>query len=283
MRGLGERVQHVADPHRVRIGEVEGAAVEAVEMGEMVHRGDDEVDRHDIDPAALDADHRDPRGHGVAQLLDQLEEVVGAVDLVDLASPGIADHNARPVDPPRNLRLRPHQALALVLGRVIRMVEAAGLLEHVLAEHAVVEAGRGDRAHMVKAARLDALGEGERVGDASDIGGDDHGRVGFEIVDGGEVEEVVDLALELRGVLGCDSEIGPRDVALDEFDPFRPLAPERSQPVDEIGRRLVHEQVDGLVVPFQQAPNQTPADESGPAGDERAHELSSPLKPLSSG
>ena len=50
------------------------------------------------------------------------------------------------------------------------MLEAARLLEHVLAEHAVIEAGRGDRTHVMEAAGLDALGEGERVGDAGDVG-----------------------------------------------------------------------------------------------------------------
>ena len=74
-----------------------------------------------IDPAALEADHRHPGRHGVAQLLDQLEEVVGAVDLVDLAGRRIADDDARPVDPPRDRGLRPHEAFALVLGAEIRV------------------------------------------------------------------------------------------------------------------------------------------------------------------
>ena len=55
-----EHVQHVADAHRIGVGQVERPAVEPVEMGEMVHRRDEEIDRHDIDPPALDSDHRDP-------------------------------------------------------------------------------------------------------------------------------------------------------------------------------------------------------------------------------
>jgi hypothetical protein len=38
--------------------EVERAAVESVEMGEMIDRRDNEVDRNNIDPSALEADHR---------------------------------------------------------------------------------------------------------------------------------------------------------------------------------------------------------------------------------
>ena len=197
-----ERVQHVADAQRIRVGQVEGAAVEPVEMGEMIDRGDDEVDRHDIDSAALDADHRNPRGHDVAQLLDELEEVVGAVNLVDLACSRVADDDAGAIDPPGDVLLRPHQPLALMLGGVIRMLETARLVEHVLAENAIVQARRSDRAHVMEAARLDRLGEGQRVRDACDVGSDNLRRGRLEVVNGGEMEETVDLPLEIAHILG---------------------------------------------------------------------------------
>ena len=49
-------------------------------------------------------------------------------------------------------------------------VELFGLLEHVLAELAPVEAGGGDRADLVEAAGLDRAGEFDRVAGALDVG-----------------------------------------------------------------------------------------------------------------
>ena len=67
---------------------------------------------------------------------------------------------------------------------------------------------------MMETARLDRLGEGERMGDARDVRGDDLRRVRGQVVDGGEMEEMVDFALELARVLDRDAKIGLGDVAL---------------------------------------------------------------------
>ena len=79
---------------------LEGLAVEAGLVGDVVDRVGDEVDRDDVDLAALDADRRQPGGQHPPRPLQQLEEVVGAVDLVDLAGPRVADDDPRPVDAP---------------------------------------------------------------------------------------------------------------------------------------------------------------------------------------
>ena len=120
---------------RVRVGEVEGPAVEPVDVGDVVHRPGDEVDRDDVDLPPLDADRRGPTaGTALRSALDQLEEVVGAVDLVHLAGLGVADDDAGPVDAPRHLALLAHDGLGLVLGLEVGVVvDLLGLLEHVLA------------------------------------------------------------------------------------------------------------------------------------------------------
>ena len=100
----------------------------------------------------------------------RLEEVVRAVDLVDVAGLRVADDEARPVDAERPLAFAAHDAFGIVLGLEVRMVELLRLLEHVLAEHAVVEAGGGDRAHVMEAARVDGVGELDRVARALDVG-----------------------------------------------------------------------------------------------------------------
>ena len=91
----GEGVHHVAGPLRLRVDEVEGVAVEAGLVGDVVHRRGDVVDRDDVRLADLDADQREPLRQRSRDLLDRLEEVVRAVDLVHLAGLGVADDDRR--------------------------------------------------------------------------------------------------------------------------------------------------------------------------------------------
>ena len=93
--GAGERVEHLAGALRLGRDEVERLAVEVRLVGDVVHRVDDVVDRHDVRVAELRADQRHPLRQRVAQLLDRLEEVVGPVDLVHLAGLRVADDDRR--------------------------------------------------------------------------------------------------------------------------------------------------------------------------------------------
>jgi hypothetical protein len=70
------------------------------------------------------------------------------------------------------------------------VVEALGLVEHVLAKDAFVEAGRGDRADVVQVTGVDRLGELDDGARALDVDGDLRLGVGREVVDGGEVIDV---------------------------------------------------------------------------------------------
>jgi hypothetical protein len=61
----------------------------------QVHeRIDDEIDRNQVQVAALDADQRHPSRPGFAQPLQGLEEVVRAVDLVDVTGLRMTDDGA---------------------------------------------------------------------------------------------------------------------------------------------------------------------------------------------
>ena len=124
---------------------MEGVAVEPWLMCDLDDRVGDEINRHDVRLADLRADQRQPRGEDVACAADRLEEVVGAVDLVDLAGPRIADHNCRPVDPPRHCAQIAHQLLGLKLGAVVGRRQRLPFVEHLLREDAFVGASDSDR------------------------------------------------------------------------------------------------------------------------------------------
>ena len=158
MRGLHELVQDLAAGERLGVGQVEGVAVDLVvgEVGDVVHRASDEVDRDEVDVVALRPDQREPLRQRVAQLLDQLEEVVGPVDLVHLAGLRVADDDAGPVDAQRRLQPVPDELLGLVLRAVVGMREVLALVEHRLEPGTAPLSGHGDGAGVVEAA--DVLG-----------------------------------------------------------------------------------------------------------------------------
>ena len=67
MGGTGEGAEHVANPHRIGIGQVEGFVLLAVLMGDMGHGIDHKVDRHNIDAAPFHPDGWHPGRQQTAQ------------------------------------------------------------------------------------------------------------------------------------------------------------------------------------------------------------------------
>ena len=188
-------------------------------MRDVVDRGGDKIDRDDVDLTALDPQRRQPRGQHPARLLEHLEEVIGPVDLVDLSAARVADNDARPIDPPGPAALFAHDALGLVLGAEVGVrVEPLGLVEHVLGPGPRVETRGGDRAHLVKATRLDLLRQLHRVASALDVGDLLRLGAGGHVIDGRQVEEVVDVAAQRQQIFFGDPQTGLREVARDRDD-----------------------------------------------------------------
>ena len=251
----------------------EGLAVEIRLVGDVVDRVGDEVDRDDVDLAAFDADRRQPARQHPPRLLQQLEEVIGPVDLVDLARARVADDDPGPVDPPGPRALLAHDPLGLVLGAEVGMgVEFFGLLEHVLAPFALIEAGGGDRADLVEAARLDRPGEFDRVAGALDVG--DLLRFGARghVVDRGQVEEVVDLAAQGEQVLLGDPEARLGEVSGDRHNPRSVGAKGSAQLLEATTRSRPHKGVNRALA-MQESLHQVAADEPSCSGDEVIHRM----------
>ena len=216
MRGAGERVQRAAGGHGVGVDQVVGVAgqVGVGQVGDVVHRLGHEVHRHDRGLAALGAREREPRGQRAAQLLEQVEHVVRAVDLVHDARLGVADDHAGPEDQRLGLDVAPDHGLGLVLGPVVVVGQLLVLVEHVLLEHALVGAGHGDRADVVEAAHVVGVGEVDHVARALHVGLLGGLLVGLHVVHGGQVEQVVDLLGEVLG-----SQLVLEEVTGDGHDP----------------------------------------------------------------
>ena len=272
MRRLAEDVEHVADAVALRIDEVEALFVEVgLQVADVIERGDDEIDRHDVDPPALEPDARHPRRQDLPHALDHFEEVVRPVDLVHLAGSRVAGDHRRAVHRPRQLGFLAHDFFALVLGHEVRVIQALGLVEHVFAEHAFVQAGRSDRADVVQVAGIDRLRELDRIARAFDV--DLHLRlfVGREVVDRGEVVQVIDLPLQLLDVVGRDAELLRREVAEDRTGARLRDAPVGEQVVDLAFALGSQQKVHRRSTALQQRLDESFADEAGGAGDEILH------------
>ena len=259
--GARERVQHVAGALPAR-GEVERPAVVAGQVRDVVHRRGDVVDRHEVGPADLEPDQREPLGQRVPRLLDHLEEVVGPVDLVHLAGARVADDDARPVDAPRALDALAHELLGLVLRPVVGGGQLLPLVEHVLGEVALVLAGDRDRGRVVERARLQVVRQVDRVLGAADVEERVLRLVRGHVVDRGEVEEVVHAPAQRVARLRRDAEVGLREVPADGVD-----AAGAAEPLDDRLELLLaagaHEHVD-LALAREQPLDQMAADEAGP-------------------
>ena len=199
VRRLRELVERLAHGHRLRVHQVERVAgqLSVRQVGDVVHRARDEVHRHDVRLPALGAGEREPLRQRVAQLLEQLEEVVGTVDLVHLAGLRVADHDAGPEHERLRLDALAHQPLRLVLRAVVVVGQLLALVEHVLLEDALVVAGHRDRADVVEAPDLVRVRELDHVLRALDVRALRGLLVGLDVVDGRQVEEMVDRLVEV--------------------------------------------------------------------------------------
>jgi hypothetical protein len=101
-------------------------------------------------------------------------------------------------------------------------------------------------------------------------------RIGRQIVDGGEMEHMVDLAEALDG-RGRDAAIGPGQITLDRLQAFDIDAPIFGEFRHALGRWVAHEKSDLGARPGQQFAHKPLADETGRSGHEISHGRSPPL------
>ena len=123
-------------------------------------------------------------------------------------------------------------------------------------------------------ARLDCVGELEHVPGSLDVRKALRLGIRRHVVDGSQVEEVVDVAAKLLGLLVCDSKARLPEIADDRNDAIGAGPPAASQLLEPPLRALPHEDVDRSFA-GEQAVDEVPADEPGRPGDEVAHALSS--------
>ena len=250
---------------------MESLPIEAFAQPQIFERRDDEIHGHDVDAAALEADHRRPGRQNFTKLLNQLEEVIGSVDLVDLAGLRIPDDDPRPVDAPGNLRLRPDNRFAVVLGPEIGVIEAPRFFKHILAKNPFIQARGGNRAHVMKAAGVDVSRKFQCIPHAIDVRGGDLRRICRQVVDRGEMEDVIDLAFEPADGLRIRAQIGFVDVAEDRRHALRRGPPCLPQSREGVGRGVAHKRKDRQALSLKQAARESFSDEAARAGYEDIH------------
>ena len=271
MRRLAQDVEHVADAVTHRVNQVVALAAGALTMADVVERVDHEVDRHDVDPAAFQPDHRHPGRQQLAQPLDQLEKIVGSVDLVHLAGDAVAHHHGGAKHRPRDLAFLANDFFALMLGSEVGMIVIFSLFKHVLAEHALVQACRGNRADMMKLPGINGLGKLDRAAGAVNVDCNLAFLIGVQVINRRKVVEMGDLALELFDVFCADPELFAGQVAMHGNGPGRADAPVRSQGSHFADTFLADQEMNRGAFSLEQLLDQALADEAGGSRDEIMH------------
>ncbi len=113
-----------------------------------------------------------------------------------------------------------HQTFRLVLGLEVRIFQAFGLIEHVFTEHAGIQTGSGDGTGVMETAGLDDRRQLQGVLGTADVGQLLAVGIRRQVVDCGQMEEMLDLAFK-RGNLGsAQAQLGFGKIAGDRNDAF---------------------------------------------------------------
>ena len=151
------------------------------------------------------------------------------------------------------------------------MLQILRLLEHVFAEHAMIKAGRRDRAHVVEASRADSLGKAHCVARAVNIGRHLSRGIGIERIDRAQVEDVVDPVFQRRQIIGGNAQsrlgqvAGNRDGAVSAAPP---IGPQLFNPLD---RGIAQQEIHGGPGMRQQRADEPLADKAAGTGNEIDH------------
>src|SRR3546814_6827658 len=84
--GTAEGVERLTNAQRLGIDQMEALAIKPFLVCDVIHGIGNVIHRHHVDASALDAQGGHPLRQGFAQFLDQGEEIIWAIDLVDLAA-----------------------------------------------------------------------------------------------------------------------------------------------------------------------------------------------------
>src|SRR6056297_1531732 len=188
----------------------------------------------------------------------------------------MTDDDARAIYPPGNRAVMSHQTLGFVLGPEIGVMETLCLLEHVFPKGALIEPGRCDRRGVMETARLNLFCSLDRVSGTVQIGGLIAFSICTQVIDCGQLEEVIDFALQRLCILLGNSQPRFGQVAGDCNDSLGMVGPTvLDQLIEFLLGSSAHQDVHGPLA-FQQTVDQIAADKTGSAGDKVSHEVASP-------
>ena len=273
MRGLGEDVQHVAHAVAFRVHQVEAFALGGrFAVADVVQRVDHKINRNDVQTAPFKAHRRHPRRQDLAHALDQLEQVIRAVNLVHLARGAVAHHHGGAVNRPGTLELFAHDFFALVLGHEVRVLVVLGLVKHVLAEHAFIQARCRDRTDVVQLAHVNRLRKFNHVARAVDVDGDLAFFRRTQVVYRRKVVEVINLTFERLDVFRRHAELFGRQVAKHRDHAGGAGTPKLSEPRHLAFTFFANQEMHDRALTVQQFLDEALANEAGCAGDEILHE-----------
>ena len=220
---------------------------------------------------AFHADQGDPVGQHVFQFLDEFEQVIGAVHLVHGAGFGVTDDHGRAVDAPGDFAFLAYQCFGFVLGQQVGVIQPGGFLEHVFGKGAVVKAGGRDGGDMMKTAGLNFFSQFQRLPRAFDVGVALGVFIGGQVINGGQMEKVIDLSVQIILVTLAHAQQFFVDVAMNGDQPVGIHTKPIAQGIQLVLGAAADQGKNAGIVAFQQTANQKTADKPGGTGNEIVH------------
>ena len=207
MTGLGKNIEHLTNTVRLRVGEVEAIYLR-VGVSNGIHCINDVIDRNDIEASTFKTDGRHPLGKSVTQLLQHLEEVVGAINLIDFTSLGMTNDHTGAIDFIWHLAtLFTDDFFCHMFGAQIGIVKILCLLKHIFTEDALVESSRSYGADMMKITRPQGFGTIDRRMGTLNIGQLLSFAIRLQIIDSGQMKEVIDTTFKALSIICRESKI----------------------------------------------------------------------------
>ncbi len=172
----------------------------------MIHCINHIIDRNHVQTTTFKSKSWHPARHKATHFLNQFEEIIGAVDLINFTGFRMSQNHARTINSERNFTFTSNHTFRVMFGTKIGMLETGCFIKHIFTENTVIKTGSCNRRNMMKAFCINFISESNGISGAFDISNLLLLIRGFHIINGSQMEKVLNLAFKLVFIFFTDTQ-----------------------------------------------------------------------------